>query len=236
MCIRDRSIPAAIASTAKWAIGLPIAVAIITWLVFSSRTSGAVAVLIAFGAALLSILSAVLLGGALVAKKRLAIVSQAADRVVDALGEVHSDVVMLKDGASRTTVQELSIGLLQHAVLPIVFGVVEGASGASSGGVVGKVASLGTDRSMKLVEKSVIAAVKRLPDRELGSIVSDMSDTLPATAEAVATINNEYQRIGSGIEGIVARVSKATVGSSFVAAGLALIPLLLWLAFAWLLT
>lgn len=222
-------IPGAIARVAKWAFVTPVLVGILTWVVFSPRMSGIGTFFFSFGAVILSIMAAVVLGGFAVARQRLDIASQATTRVVNVVGEVHSDVVELKEGASSTTVRQMAVGITQHAILPVVFGVAEASAGP--------LARLGSSGSlMRVVEKSVVNAVSRLPDHEIGSMVDEGAGLASDTASMLGRLDDEYQRVVGNVEGVVQSVSRATLGSLLTFAGISLIPLVLYLIAGWALT
>ncbi len=225
-------LPDAMKKTAKWAFGIPIAVGILSWVIFSSRMAGWVLVPFVLGAVVLSVVGSVFIGGFFVARKRLDTVSQATNRVVTVVGEMHADVLQVKEGASQTSIKEVATGLLEHAIFPIVFGMAEGFA-ANASGPFSKISGRATDYSMGLVQKSVIGAVNKLPDHEIGSVVEDASALMPQLTEALSELNGTYQRVAGDIENIVGRVSKATLGSVIGAAAVAMIPLLLWLVIGW---
>jgi len=226
-------LPDAMIKTAKWAFGLPIAVGILSWIIFSGRMAGWVLVPFVLGAMVLSTLTAVFVGGFFVARTRLDTVSTATNRVVSVIGEMHADVVQVKQGHSSTSVQQVATGLLEHAIFPVVFGVVEGMAPGSASGPLGAIRSKVTGAPMQLVQKSVIAAVAKLPDKEIGTVVDDLAGAMPEISSTLTELNANYQRVAGEVDGVVARVSKATLGSVITAAVLATIPLLLWLILGW---
>ena len=227
------SIPNAVAQAAKWAFGLPIVVGIISWIVFSGRMSGWALVPFVLIAMFLSVFGSVFIGGYFVARQRLDLVSQATNRVVTVVNEMHTDVVQIKEGASTTSVKALSKGLLENAIFPVAFGFVEGMAPDAGGGIISKLGSRFTDAPMKLVQKSVIGAVDRLPDKQIGSLASDLTNSMPEMSNMLSELNDNYQRIAGDIESVVSGVSKATLTSAISAAAVATVPVLLWLVFGW---
>ncbi len=227
------SIPGAVAQAAKWALGLPIVIGIVSWIVFSGRMSAWILVPFVFGAMFLSALGSTFVGAYFVARKRLDLVSQATTRVVTVVNEMHTDVVQVKEGVSTTSVKALSKGLLENAIFPMAFGFVEGMAPDAGGGMISKLSSRFTDVPLKLVQKSVIGAVDRLPDKEIGSLANDLTGSMPDMSTMLSDLNATYQRISGEIEGVVASVSKATLTSAIGAAVVAMVPLLIWLAIGW---
>jgi len=230
------SIPGAMMQAAKWVFGLPIVIGIVSWIVFSGRMSGWILLPFVLVAMALSTLGSALIGGYFVARKRLDLVSQATARVVTVVNEMHTDVVQVKEGASTTSVKALSKGLLENAVFPMAFGFVEGmAPGATpeGKGMMARLASRFTDVPIKLVQKSVIGAVDRLPDKEIGSLAADAAGVLPDMSTMLTDLNATYQRVAGDIENVVASVSKATLTSAGSAAALAMLPLIGWLLVGW---
>lgn len=227
------SLPDAMAQIAKWAFGIPIVIGILSWIVFSGRMSGWLFVPFVLGAMALSVLGSVFIGGFFVARKRLDTVSEATNRVVNVVGEIHRDVVQVKDGASSTSVKAVAGGLVEHAIFPMAFGVVEGMAG---GGMFSSVTSRFTSMPMNLVQKSVLGAIDRLPDKEIGQVTSDLTSMMPDMSATLGGLNDEYQRIAGEIEGIVAGVSKATLGSVVGVAALSMVPLMFWLILGWLIS
>jgi len=228
-------IPGAIGQALKYVLTLPFVVAILTWVVFSSRMSGWALVPFTFIAFLLSFLGALVLGGFFVARKRLDLVATASNRVVDVIGEMHTDVVLVKDGHAGTSVQGVAVGLLENAIFPAVFGTIN-ASAETALGPLGRFTSSVTKAPMKMVQKSVISAVQSLPDKEIGQIVTDVGQAVPAASAGVERLTAEYTQARNKIEDIVSKVSRTALGSTLGLAALASIPLLIWLVLGWLLS
>lgn len=227
-------IPGAIGQTAKYALTLPFVVAILTWLVFNGRMGWPLAPF-TFIAFILSFAASMVIGGYFVARKRLDTVASASSRVVDVIGEMHADVEQLRDGHAETSVQAVAIGLLENAILPAVFGTLS-TTAETAMGPLGRIASTVTKAPMNLVEKSVISAVKALPDRKIGDVVDGVGAALPDTDSALSGLRQEYTSVRDKMESIVARVSRTAVGSVLGLAMIAAIPLLIWLVLGWLLS
>lgn len=227
-------IPGAIGQAAKYALTLPFLVALVTWLVFNGRMGWPlppftfVAFALSFGASLV-------IGGFFVTRKRLDTVASASSRVVDVIGEMHADVEQLRDGHAETSVQQVAVGLLENAILPAVFGTLT-TTAETAMGPLGRLASTATKAPVKLVEKSVISAVKALPDRKIGEVVDDVGAALPDTDSALSKLRREYTTVRDKMESIVARVSRTAVGSVLGLAFFTAIPLLIWLVLGWVLS
>lgn len=228
-------LPTAIAKTARWAFGIPVGVGVLVWIFFSSRMSGWAFIPYVLIAMLLAAPAGALIGGLLVARRRLDTVSQATSRVVNVVGEMHADVMQVRQGAEQTSVKQVATGLLEHAVFPIVFGVAEGFA-ANASGPFSRFSGQATEFSLGLVQKSVVGAVDRLPDREIGSILDGSGEAVADVTAALTELNGTYQQVVGGIDGVVGTVSKATLGSLVGAAFLSLVPLTIWLVIGWLLT
>lgn len=227
-------IPGAIGQTAKYALTLPFVVAIGTWLVFNGRMGWPLAPF-TFVAFMLSFAASMVIGGYFVARKRLDTVASASSRVVDVIGEMHADVEQLRDGHAETSVQAVAVGLLENAILPAVFGTLT-TTAETAAGPLGRIASTVTKAPMKLVEKSVISAVKALPDRKIGDVVDGVGAALPDADSTLSGLRQEYTSVRDKMESIVARVSRTAVGSVLGLAMIAAIPLLIWLVLGWLLS
>lgn len=227
-------VPGAIRQTAKFGLTLPFVVALVTWLIFSSRM-GWPLLPFTFVAFVLSFGASMVIGGFFLARKRLDTVASASSRVVDVIGEMHADVEQVRDGNAETSVQQVAVGLLENAILPAVFGTLT-TTAETAMGPLGRMASTVTKAPMKLVEKSVISAVKALPDRKIGAVVDDVGAALPNTDGALSQLRREYATVRDKMESIVARVSRTAVGSVLGLALIAAIPPLIWLALGWLLT
>ena len=225
-------VPGAIGQALKYAITLPFLVAIITWAVFSSRMATWVLIPFSTVAFVLSLLAAGVIGGFFVARKRLDLVADASNRVVDVVGEMHGDVVRIKDGHAGTSVQQVAVGLLENAVFPAVFGTIN-TTAENALGPLGRFSSGITKAPLNMVQKSVISAIESLPDREIGQIVDDASDAVPAAAAGIERISTEYNQARAKVEGIVSTVSRTALGSTLGLAAAASIPLLIWLVIGW---
>lgn len=228
-------VPGAIGQAFKIVVTLPFVVAIVTWIAFSSRMSVVALVLFSLVAFVLSFLGSVVLGGFFVARKRLDLVADAANRVVDVVGEMHADVVLVKDGHAGTSVQGVAVGLLENAIFPAVFGTLSATAEAAMGPL-GRFSSSITKAPMNMVQKSVINAIQSLPDREIGQIIDGIGEDLPAAAAVVQGLGDDYRQARDKIEGIVATVSRTALGSTLGLAGVATIPLALWLILGWVLS
>jgi len=226
------NIPGAVAQAAKYALGIPVVVSTIYWIVFSARMRAFVLLPFSVVTFLLSLVGALVIGGFFVARKRLDTVADASDRVLGVINEMHTDVIRVKEGASGASVQDVAIGLLENAIFPAVFGTLTTAA-ENTMGPVGRFASSVTKAPMKLVEKSVIDGIRSLPDHELGKVVIDVGESLPAVTSQVNRLAADYQTVRDKMETIVGRVSKAALGSVLGVAGVTSIPLLLWLVFSW---
>ena len=229
------NIPGAIGQAAKYAVTLPFVVAIVYWAVFSSRMSSVALVPFSIVAFLLSLVGSMVVGGFFVARKRLDTVADASDRVLGVINEMHSDVIRVKEGHSGTTVQEVAIGLLENAIFPAVFGTMNTAAETALGPI-GRFASGVTKAPMKLVEKSVISGIQALPDKELGKIVTDIGESLPAVTAEVDRLQTEYGQVRSKMESIVDTVSRTALGSVLGVAAATSLPLAVWFLLSWVLT
>jgi len=65
---------------------------------------------------MLSFFGSVVIAGFFVTRKRLDLVADASNRLVDVAGEMHADIILVKDGHSGTSVQGVAIGLLENAL------------------------------------------------------------------------------------------------------------------------
>ncbi len=230
-------IPGAIGQVARFVLTVPVVVAIITWVVFSSRMATWALVPFVIGAFVLAGFSAAVIGAYVVARKRLDLVADASNRVVDVVGEMHADVMLVKDGHAGTSVQGVAIGLLENAIFPAVFGTIT-TTAETAMGPFGRFSSSITKTPMSMVQKSVISAVRSLPDREIGQLVSGAGDALtatPAVSAKIERLTTEYGQARAKVEGIVAKVSRAALRSAFGFTLVAAIPLVIWLALGWLL-
>ena len=226
-------IPDAIGQALKYVLTIPFIVAIVAWGVFSSRMSTLALVPFTFIAFLLSIMGAMVIGGFFVARKRLDLVADASNRVVDVIGEMHADVVRVKDGHAGTSVQGVAVGLLENAIFPAVFGTLN-ATAETAMGPLGRFSSTITKAPMNMVQKSVISAIRSLPDKEIGEIATSVGQAIPAATEGLAQLTSEYEQARDKIEGIVSTVSRTALGSTLGLAAIATIPLVIWLALGWL--
>lgn len=220
-------VPGAVAQTAKWAFGIPLLVGAVSWIGFSGRMSNLALVAFVFGAMVLSFAAGVVIGGYFVVRKRLDTVADASRRVVAVMGEMHADVVRIRDGRADTSVHEVAVGLLENAVFPLVFDTLTGTA-ESALGPLGIVAERAARAPRKLVQRSVISAVGALPDRKLGQLLRDSTNAMPVAADLVTAVNGEYQRVRDNIEGIVAKVSRTTLASVLGLAVVSMIPLVIW--------
>lgn len=228
-------VPGAIGQALKYVLTLPVLVAVITWAVFSSRMSTLALVPFSFIAFLLSFFGALVIGGFFVARKRLDLVADASNRVVDVIGEMHTDVVRVKDGHAGTSVQGIAVGLLENAIFPAVFGTIT-ATAETAMGPLGRLSSTVTKAPMNMVQKSVISAIRSLPDKEIGQIVSEVGEAVPAASAGLQQLTTEYTQARDKIEGIVSKVSRTALGSTLGLAAFASVPLLIWLVLGWLLS
>lgn len=211
------SVPGAIAQAAKYALSIPLIIAAVTWLVFRSRMAGWVLVPFTAVALALAFLGALVLGGYFVARKRLDTVEQASERVVTMLGEMHVDLT--KARSTDTTVQQVAVGLLDDAVLPIVFG-------ALGDGIIARTV---TKAPMNLVKKTVIAAVTALPDRQLGQLVDQAADSVGGIADRLPALTAQYEGLKNNLTPTVHKISTRALGSILTLTIVAWIPLFLWL-------
>ena len=224
-------VPGAVLQAAKYALAIPIGIALLTWIAYGSRMAGWALVPFTVIAAGLSLLGAIVIGGFFVTRRRLDTVADASNRVVTVIGDMHGDVARIRGGQSETSVQKVAVGLLENAIFPAVFGTVA-ATAETALGPLGKIASQVTKVPMAMVQKSVVTAIGSLPDHEIG----DMATNSTETAAALADLTTEYTHAKDRVEGIVARVSRAALGSVLGLAVVASIPLLIWLGLGFVLT
>jgi len=229
------NIPGAIGQAAKYAFTLPFVVAIITWVVFNSRMATWVLLPFSAGALVLAFGASTIIGGYFVTRKRLDTVVDASGRVVNVIGEMHTDVNQIRDGQAQTSVQQVAIGLLENAVFPAVFGTITTAAETSLGPL-GRLSSRVTKAPMNMVQKSVLSAIEALPDKEIGQLVDDVADKLPEMSAKRDKLNTEYRQIRDRMDNIVIGVSRTALRSVIGLAVVAAIPLFVWLASGWLLT
>lgn len=230
-------IPGAIGQAARYVLTIPVIVAMITGAVFSSRMETWTLVPFVVVAFVLTAFSAAVIGAFVVARKRLDLVADASSRVVDVVGEMHADVMLVKDGHAGTSVQGVAIGLLENAIFPAVFGTIT-TTAETTMGPFGRFSSSITKTPMNMVQKSVISAVRSLPDRDIGQLVSGADDALlssPAVTAKIDRLNTEYRQARAKIEAVVAKVSRAALRSAIGFTLVASLPLLIWLAVGWLL-
>ena len=223
------NVPEAVGRVAKYSFAIPAVVGIVSWIVFSGRMPTWVLVPFVFGAVVLSLFAAVAIGGLMVVRRRLDTVAQATDRVVGVVGTMHSDIVELREGHANTSVQEVAVGLFENAILPAAFSTFSGIAENSLGPVGGAISKATQAPMHSLVKKSVVAAIRSLPDREIGQLVEDTAGAMPEVGAALAAVNAEYQRTRENVEAIVAKVSRTAVGSMVGVALVATVPLLVWL-------
>jgi len=223
----------AIGGVAKWGLGIPVAVCLVVWLVFMSRIDSSL-VLVAFSvlAGLLAVPAGVLVGGWRVAGKRLDNVTLATGRIVDVVGEMHTDIVKLHQGHAETSVRQVAVGLLEEAVFPVVFGsvttVAEGVLGPA-----GFLADKAARGPMKLVERSVIAAIEGLPDRQIGQLSAGAAEAVDLN-QRVNHVCDEYQVVRGRMTGVVDRVGHTSRRIAISATFAATLPLVVWLIIGWL--
>lgn len=228
-------VPGAIGQALKYVLAIPVIVGIVTWAVFSSRMGGVALVPFSVVAFMLSFFGAAVIGGFFVARKRLDLVADASNRVVDVIGEMHADVVLVKDGHAGTSVQGVAVGLLENAIFPAVFGTLN-ATAETAMGPLGRFSSSITKAPMNMVQKSVINAIQSLPDKEIGQIVTNVGEAVPQATAGVERITTEYIQVRDKVEGIVSTVSRTALGSTLGFAAFASIPLVVWLVLGWVLS
>jgi len=159
----------ALSQTAKSALFIPILIGIPALLFFYSRMTGWVLIPFLLITYLLSLLAAVLIGGFVVARKRLDILCKASNQVVETVGRIHIDIVKVQDGQASTSVREVAVGIAENAVFPAVFGSMEDIRIEK-----GPFAKLTSSVSpIHAVKHSVVSAIELLPDREIGSNKKD---------------------------------------------------------------
>lgn len=224
-------LPGAVFQAAKYVLVLPLIVAVLVWIAFGSRMANWALVPFTFIAAGLSLFGAIVIGGFFVARRRLDTVADASTRIVSVIGDMHGDVARIRGGQSETSVQKVAVGLLENAIFPAVFGTVT-ASAETALGPLGKIASQVTKVPMAMVQKSVVNAIGSLPDREIGSLAADATES----ASALSELADDYTRTKDKVEGIVAKVSRTALGSVLGFALVASIPLIIWLIFGFVLT
>jgi len=231
-------IPGAIGRAAKYTFGLPFVVAIVVWVVFSSRMGTVGLFFFTLVAFFLSFFGAAVIGAYAVARKRLDLVSSASNRVIAMIGVMHNDVVAVKDGHAGTSVQQVAVGLLENAIFPAVFGTIR-ASAETTLGPLARFSDRITGAPLALVQRTVISAVESLPDKEIGQMIDDAGAALasgPAATARVAAITQQYTNVRDRMEGFVDGVSRTALRSTLGLAVVASIPLLVWLVIGWLIS
>ena len=227
-------VPGAIGQALRVVPILPVVIAIATWIAFGGRMSTVAFIPFALVAFMLSFFGSVVIAGFFVARKRLDLVADASNRLVDVVGEMHADIILVKDGHSGTSVQGVAIGLLENALFPAVFGTLN-ATAETAMGPLGRFSSTLTKAPLNMVQKSVINAIKSLPDREIGQMIDGIGEDLAATS-AVKGLTDDYRQARDKIEGIVASVSRTALRSTLGLAAVATMPLVIWLILGWVLS
>ena len=228
------NIPGAVAQTAKIGFSLPFIIGALTWIIFSPRM-GLVFIPFLLIAFLLALFASLVIGVYFLARKRLDTVVSASTQIVDVIGEMHHDIESVRSGHEETSIQAVAVGLLEGAIMPVVFHAVTGQA-ATAMGPLGAIASKLTRFPLRLVERSVVSAVEALPDRKIGDAIDTVGAGLPDTEFAMAELDREYDELRGKMESIVGGVSRAASGSILVLSAISAIPLLLWWLLGWLLT
>lgn len=222
----------AISAVTRWAIGAAAVAAIVSWIIFQSRIdSGAIAIIFALVAGVCAIPLGAAVGGWLLARRRLNIVTEASGRVVDVVGQMHGDVLQLRAGTAETSVQQVAVSLLQEAVFPAVFGTVN----STAEGLLGPLSFIAgrvTKAPMKVVEHSVVAAIEALPDRQIGELVDGAVGALHVD-DAVRGVNDHYVQVRGDLTSIVAKVSRTSLIVALTLLMAASMPLIIWLLIGW---
>lgn len=154
-------LPQAMQQATKWALGVPLAITVVVWLVFSGRMPGYVLVTYAVVVFILSLFGAAVLGVFLVARQRVDQTTAAAGRVVELVGLLHDDFDRVKSDGVPIPVRDVGALLAAEVVFPAVFG----AAGQSTtlAGPMGFLLRPALKIPMDMVERKVIAALEQLP-------------------------------------------------------------------------
>ena len=219
-------IGSAIADLVRRSALIPLVVFLIAWIIVGGLGGFFFAIIAGF----LSLFPAVVVGGWLLSRQRLAAITTASERVVDTVSMIHRDIESLREGAAETSVHAAATGIVEEAVIPVVFG----SATRFAGGLLGPLDFLAervTAVPMRLVERSVVRAVRLLPDRTIGELGLD-------TVEAVASpdvdrLGQAYDDVASRLSGIVEAVTRGSTVVALAVAFVAAVPLLIWLAIGW---
>lgn len=225
-------IGAAFRSVMKAAMLTALVVTVVTWIVFSGRIeSGAITAFFAIAAGLLALPLGGAIGAWRTARRRLDTVTEATGKVVGVVGEMHRDVLAVKEGHAETSVQQVAVGLLEEGIFPAVFGSVETAAEGAMGPM-SFLSSKITGGPLALVQKSVIGAVESLPDRKIGSVADAATDKLQIDAIA-AGLADDYAKVDERLTGVVAKAARTSLIVGLWLAFWAIAPLALWLVIGW---
>lgn len=229
------NVPKAFAATAWRAALVPIVIAIVTWVVFTSRMATWALLPYTLVATGLSLGVAAVLAIALFTRRQLDAVTDASKRVLGVTAEMHGDLAKLKAGDLRLTVRETASTLSSEVIFPMVEDMSVGVAREFLPGPFKSIASPVIGVPIGVVKKSVAAAIGVLPVDALDAAVElgDENGADKALEASVVELGKRYEGIQSSIEDFVRRA----MGRSLVPvllAGLAVaIPLVLWWLLGW---
>lgn len=234
----------AVVSTLKWTILVPIIGFLIAHPIFSGRMSGVVYVFFAGVLILLLVVAAVVLGVLLTLRQRLASTNEAAARVVSTVSLLHADVMRVKSGGLEVPMRDVARMLTAEIVFPALTGGV-GTMLTTAGGPVGWLGSKVLGTPMRMLEDRVLEALDHddvLPtayNLEPASRHAAEAEA-PHLVAAALTPDGLPDGLAEWYHGVMAKLMRVVSGLGTVATGtmmtllgIALVPLLTWMAFGW---
>lgn len=235
-------LPKAAQQAAKWALGVPVMVTVLVWLLFAGRMSGWVLVPYALLVFVLALVGAAVLAVFIVARRRVDQTTAAAGRVVELVGLVHGDFERVRTDGARIPLRDVAGLLADEVVFPAVFGVA--GQSTTLAGPMGFVLRPALKLPMSVVERKVLAALEQLPaaaETEPGAGPTQdgaavVGDLAAATDEIVTGVAGEYERVQRRLEQIVGTVGVVALGPVAAFVMISFLPLALLLVLGWWLT
>lgn len=237
------NLPNAVASTAGRTALVPIAVAVVTWVIFSGRMSNLVLVLFVIVATLLSLGAAAVFAVAVLTRRQVNACTDASQRILGVVSEMHGDLAALRSGAAQLTVRSTATTLSNDVVFPMLEEMGMGVAGTFFRGPLRAIAAPVIGVPLGVVRKSVASAIGALPVDALDASIDLNHDPemgtgsqLDAVAGTVTELERHYQEIQTSIEGLVKRTMSRSLVPVLATLLLTAVPLMLWWLAGWLLS
>lgn len=242
-------IQAAVLTTLKWTLLVPVAGTFIARIVFSDRIAGWLLWPYLLILALTLVLAAINVGLMFVLRNRIAETNAAADRVLTMTAALHGDYLKVKSGEVNVPMKAIAGILTRELVFPALFagGHNVAAAATTAAGPMGWIGARLLKYPLRAVERRVLDVLEsdelephEVQDTATQPLAGEGGEGSEIIAAALTptfgdseVLDDFYKQAFSIVHRVVSGAGTVATGSLGTVLMIAALPLVIWLAFGW---